>query len=97
MTEEVRDNDLRILAFKKPDGKLTVVLSNRSGSPHIFHVSTGLQNATFKGFRYTPTDAGENCQGRADRSAAARRDHLAASGGSHLGILGAAVSFPCRC
>lgn len=63
VTEEVRDNDLRILAFKKPDGKLTVVLSNRSGSPHVFHVTTGLQNAAFKGFRYTPTDAGDNCQG----------------------------------
>jgi O-glycosyl hydrolase len=63
VTEEVRDNDLRILAFKKPDGKLTVVLSNRCGSPHVFHVDTGLQGATFKGFRYSPTDAGENCMG----------------------------------
>jgi hypothetical protein len=63
VTEEIRDNDLRILAFKKPDGKLTVVLSNRSGSPHIFHVDTGLQGAVFKGWRYSPTDAGENCQG----------------------------------
>lgn len=63
VTEELRDNDLRILAFKKPDGKLTVVLSNRSGSPHIFHVTTGLQNAAFKGFRYTPKDAGTNCEG----------------------------------
>ena len=61
--EEVRDNDLRILAFKKPDGKLTVVLSNRSGKPHAFHVNTGLDGAQFKGWRYTPTDAGTNCQG----------------------------------
>ena len=63
MTEEVRDNDLRILAFKKPDGKLTIVLSNRSFAPHTFHIDTGLTGATFKGYRYTPKDAGTNCQG----------------------------------
>lgn len=63
VTENVRDNDLRLLAFKKPDGKLTLVLSNRSGAPHIFHVDTGLSGATFKGFRYTPADAGQNCRG----------------------------------
>jgi hypothetical protein len=61
--EEVRDNDLRILAFKKPDGKLTVVVSNRSFAPHTFHIDTGLTGATFKGFRYTPQDAGTDCQG----------------------------------
>jgi hypothetical protein len=61
--EDVRDNDLRILAYKKPDGKLTVVVSNRSFAPHTFHIDTGLDGATFKGFRYTPKDAGENCQG----------------------------------
>ncbi|HEX4138763.1 MAG TPA: glycoside hydrolase family 30 beta sandwich domain-containing protein, partial [Candidatus Methylacidiphilales bacterium] len=63
VTEDKRDNDLRILAFKKPDGKLTIVLSNRCGAPHTFHVDTGLPGATFKGYRYSPTDAGDNCQG----------------------------------
>jgi len=63
VTEQVRDNDLRIFAFKKPDGKLTVVLSNRSGSPHVFHVDTAVPGAVFNGFRYSPTDAGTNCQG----------------------------------
>jgi O-glycosyl hydrolase len=63
VTEEVRDNDLRILAFKRPDGKLTIVLSNRSGSPHTFHVDTGLQGAVFQGSRYSPANAGKNCQG----------------------------------
>jgi len=62
-TQQVRDNDLRILAFKRPNGKLTVVLSNRSFQPHTFHIATGLEGATFKGFRYTPKDAGTNCQG----------------------------------
>jgi hypothetical protein len=61
--EEVRDNDLRILAFKKPNGKLTVVVSNRSFAPHTFHIDTGLAGATFKGYRYTPMDAGTDCQG----------------------------------
>lgn len=63
VTEDVRDNDLRILAFKKPDGKLTVVVSNRSFAPHTFHIDTGLTGATFKGYRYTPHDAGDNCMG----------------------------------
>ncbi len=48
---------------RKPDGKLTVVLSNRSGQPHTFNVNTGLSGATFKGYRYTPQDAGTNCMG----------------------------------
>ena len=63
VTEEVRDNDLRILAFKKPDGKLTVVLSNRCFKPYTFHINTGLEGASFKGYRYTPEDAGTDCKG----------------------------------
>ncbi len=63
VTEEQADQDLRILAFKRPDGKLTIVLSNRSFAPHTFHVATGLDGATFKGYRYTPMDAGNDCHG----------------------------------
>ncbi len=63
VTEETRDPDLRIFAFKKPDGKLTIVLSNRSFHEHTFHFATGLSGATFKGFRYTPDMAGENFMG----------------------------------
>jgi len=63
LKEATRDSDLRILAFKKPDGKLTIVLSNRSFHEHTFHIATGLSNATFKGFRYTPEAAGENFMG----------------------------------
>ncbi len=61
--EDAEDDDLRILAFKKPDGKLTIVLSNRSFHEHTFHIATGLSNAIFKGFRYTPDEAGKNCMG----------------------------------
>jgi len=63
MDEDVHDPDLRVLAFKRPNGKLTVALSNRSFGGHVFHIDTGLTGATFKGYRYTPDDAGENCMG----------------------------------
>ena len=63
VNEETRDPDLRIFAFKKPDGKLTIVLSNRSFHEHTFHIATGLSGATFKGFCYTPDAAGENFTG----------------------------------
>ncbi len=58
-----RHDDLRILAFHRPDGKLSVVLSNRSGAPHTFEVDTGPGDRTFAGFRYTPESAGERCAG----------------------------------
>lgn len=63
--EAKQDPDLRIFAFtKKSDGKLTIVLSNRSFAPHTFNIDTGLQGGTtFKGWRYTPADSGINCQG----------------------------------
>lgn len=61
--EQVRDPDLRIFAFKKPDGKLTIVLSNRSFHSHTFQINTGLKGTTFKGYRYTPYEAGTNCMG----------------------------------
>jgi len=61
--EETPDNDLRIFAFKKPNGKLTVVLSNRSFVDHSFKIATGLNDARFKGWHYTPDDAGENFMG----------------------------------
>jgi O-glycosyl hydrolase len=61
--EKVQDKDLRLLAFLRPNGKLTIVLSNRSFKSHTFHISTGLKSATFKGYRYTPETAGENTMG----------------------------------
>ena len=50
--DEIR-NDNRILAFKTPDGKLVIVVTNRSGHPFSFKIETGSKNM-FKGFRYTP-------------------------------------------
>ncbi|MEX1048457.1 MAG: glycoside hydrolase family 30 beta sandwich domain-containing protein [Akkermansiaceae bacterium] len=57
------DPDLRVTAFRKPDGKLTIVLANRSFRDHRFHLRTGLAGATFRGYRYTPDDSGAGCLG----------------------------------
>jgi hypothetical protein len=61
VAEKTPDDDLRVLAFLKPDGKLTLVFSNRCGAEHTFKVSTGV-DSTFRGARYTPEDAGRNTE-----------------------------------
>lgn len=50
--EDAVRHDNRIMAFKTPSGHLVVVLTNRSGGPFTFHVTTGL-NKRFRGYRYT--------------------------------------------
>ena len=65
VTEQNADPDLRVLAFKKANGKLTIVLSNRSFAEHTFHVQTGLKDAVFKGYRYAPDEAGPDFKGLA--------------------------------
>ncbi len=63
--ENLSDNNRRILAFKKPDGKLTIVLANRTAKNQAFRVESGLndENAVFKGYRYTPDEAGPGTRG----------------------------------
>jgi hypothetical protein len=61
--EKSYDVNARVLAFRRPDGKLTIVLSNRKLPPHTFQVATGLKGAVFKGYRFTPEEAGKNCRG----------------------------------
>jgi O-glycosyl hydrolase len=51
--EDVIRTDNRIMAFKTPNGKLVLVLTNRSGKPFTFTVATGI-NSRFKGYRFTP-------------------------------------------
>ncbi len=63
VTEANGDPDLRIFSFKRPNGKLTIVLSNRSFSDHTFKIETGLTGATFKGYRYNPDEAGGDFMG----------------------------------
>lgn len=57
------DPDLRVMAYRKPDGKLTIAAANRSFREHQFHLATGLKDAVFKGWRYTPDDAGPEFRG----------------------------------
>lgn len=61
--EERPDEDLRVFAFRRPDRKLVVVLSNRSGASFRFRLKTGLEDASFTGYRYTPESAGEDFLG----------------------------------
>jgi hypothetical protein len=61
--ENAYDAKSRILAFKRPDGKLTVAVSNRTDEPHSFVITTGLADASWKGFRYTPDEAGPDTMG----------------------------------
>lgn len=56
------DDDLRICAFRRPDGKLVVTLSNRSFRPHTFQIETGIKG-TFRGWRYSPESAGADFSG----------------------------------
>ena len=56
--DEVR-YDQRIMAFKTPEGKLVIALTNRSETePFMFNIDTGT-NAVFHGYRYTPQDHDE--------------------------------------
>jgi hypothetical protein len=59
------DPRARIFAFKRPDNKLTVVVANRSpGSERAFTVNTGVaDSATWRGYRYTPDEAGPDTRG----------------------------------
>jgi hypothetical protein len=63
--EGERDFRARILAYLRPDGKMTVVLSNRSPDvPRLFDVASGLDADTrWRGFRFTPDEAGPGTMG----------------------------------
>ncbi|HEY0943854.1 MAG TPA: hypothetical protein VGD81_01260, partial [Opitutaceae bacterium] len=57
------DPDARIFAFKRPNGKLTVVVSNRTAGERGFDLATGRPASTWRGYRYTPDEAGEGTLG----------------------------------
>ena len=58
------DPNARILAFKRPNGKISVVVSNRdTKSSRSLEIATGASKAAWKGFRYTPDNAGEDTMG----------------------------------
>ncbi|MGE0101532.1 MAG: glycoside hydrolase family 30 beta sandwich domain-containing protein [Blastocatellales bacterium] len=61
--EKNYDAEARILAFKKPNGKVTVVVSNRSDKTRNIAIANGIKQARWKGFRYTPYEAGQDTMG----------------------------------
>jgi len=52
----------RIMAYKTPGDKLVLIVTNRSGKDFIFTIDTGIKSK-FKGYRYTPEQAGKNFMG----------------------------------
>jgi len=65
VSENQYESTARILAFRRPDGKMTLVVSNRSATAsRPFVVATGLgSSARWQGFRYTPDEAGPGTMG----------------------------------
>jgi hypothetical protein len=61
--ETVYDADARILAFRRPNGKHTIVISNRTGAERAFSIATGLPKSVWSGHRYTPESAGVDTMG----------------------------------
>jgi len=57
------DADARVLSFKRPNGKHTVVVSNRTAGERSFAIATGRPSSRWRGFRYTPFAAGEGTLG----------------------------------
>lgn len=66
VNEDTVRYDQRIMAWKTPDGKLVIALTNRSEEDSFqFNINTGL-NATFNGYRYTPQGVDEISLGSRD-------------------------------
>lgn len=58
------DPRARIFAFRRPNGKITVVVSNRSATTERgFDIATGLSEAKWDGYRFTPEEAGSETLG----------------------------------
>jgi hypothetical protein len=62
LTENNYNKDARIFAFEKPDGKRTIVVSNRTGKNYTFKINTG-KKGNWQCHRYTPWERGENTMG----------------------------------
>ena len=91
LKEENLDHDMRILAYKRPDGKLVICVSNRSWKDYTFKIKTGLDAPVFKGYRYTPDETGEDFMGGAGWRGAGLFDQSQGAR-SGVGILGRAVN-----
>jgi hypothetical protein len=62
VTENTYNKDARVFAFEKPNGKRTIVVSNRTGKNYTFKLHTG-EKGRWQCYRYTPWDRGENTMG----------------------------------
>lgn len=62
LTENNYNKDARVFAFEKPDGKRTIVVSNRTGKEFTFKVNTG-KKGKWQCYRYTPWERGDNTMG----------------------------------
>lgn len=63
LKETMYNKDARVFAYVKPNGKRTIVVSNRTGKDYTFKLTSGLENSKWKGYRYTPNERGENTMG----------------------------------
>ena len=64
ISEPQEDAIPRVLTFRRPDGRLTVVAVNGSATEErTYQIATGIASATWKGFRYTPEEAGPGTMG----------------------------------
>ncbi len=61
--EDKYNKNARVLVFERPNGKRTVVVSNRTGSDYTFKINTGITNGKWVGYSYTPWERGENTMG----------------------------------
>jgi hypothetical protein len=64
VSESPMDKDARVLAFRKPDGAMVIVVSNHTTAELDVEIEAGKPDATFRGFRYTPDSAGPSGYGR---------------------------------
>lgn len=50
LKEATYNKDARVFAFVKPNGKRTIVVSNRTGKDYTFSLDTNLANSKWKGY-----------------------------------------------
>ena len=63
VTEDKYSKHARVLVFERPNGKRTIVVSNRSGEDYSFKINTGITDGKWIGYRYTPWERGANSMG----------------------------------
>jgi hypothetical protein len=62
INENTYNKDARVFAFERPNGKRTIVVSNRTGKNFTFKLNTG-EKGRWQCYRYTPWERGENTMG----------------------------------